>query len=42
MEWGRNSAEADIWVDQIRCIDNKVLEVIDEHGNIRRFDVYEL
>lgn len=42
-DWGRNCAMADIcWADKIRCIDNNVLEVVDENGNITKLNVYEL
>lgn len=40
-EWGRNNAEADIWVENIRFIDNKTIEIIAESGDIYQLNIYD-
>lgn len=41
-DWGRNSAEADVWLDHIRCINNDTIEVTEENGSVHIIDVYRL
>lgn len=40
-EWGRNSAGAEIWVESIRYIDNKTIEIIAESGDIYQLNIHD-
>ena len=40
-EWGRNNAEAEIWVESIRYIDNITVEIIAESGDIYQLNLYD-
>lgn len=40
-EWGRNNAEADIWIESVRYIDNKTIEIIAESGDIYLLNIYD-
>ena len=41
-EWGRNNLEAEVWVESIRCIDNKTIEITAESGDIYQLNIYDL
>ncbi len=41
-EWGRTKPDEDIWVENIRCINNFILEIETEFGKIIRINPYNL
>lgn len=40
-EWGRNNSGAEMWVESIRYIDNKTIEIVAESGDICQLNIYD-
>jgi len=41
VEWGRSTANGDIWVENVKCLNDQQIEILTEDGKILKLNIYK-